>query len=151
MNLNSSIADRVRNAQGDDRGQATAFVVVILMGLWLFAGIVVDGGLALAAKVQALDTAQEAARTGAQHIDLEQLRSGNEVHLLAGPAETAARDYVAATGATGSVTVRGNEVAVRVMRHQRTQILQLIGVTTLDVAAQATVRAERAEPAAQGA
>ncbi|MFB6556554.1 pilus assembly protein TadG-related protein, partial [Streptomyces sp. NPDC056405] len=67
--------------QGDDRGQATAFVIGIAAALWLFAGIVVDGGLALAGKARALDVAQEAARSGAQQLDVGQLRHHDEVRL----------------------------------------------------------------------
>ncbi|MBL1102900.1 pilus assembly protein TadG-related protein, partial [Streptomyces coffeae] len=66
---------REQAATNQDRGQVTAFVVGIVAALWLFAGIVVDGGLALAGKARALDVAQEAARTGAQQLDVGRLRS----------------------------------------------------------------------------
>ncbi|MBD0741666.1 pilus assembly protein TadG-related protein [Streptomyces sp. CBMA152] len=135
-------------AAGDDRGQVTAFVVGAFAALWLFAGIVVDGGLALAGKAQALDVAQEAARTGAQQLDISQLRHGGReaVRLLRGEAERAALAHVAATGDAGSASVKGDEVTVHVTHHQRTQILQLIGVHTITVKATGTAHAERATP-----
>lgn len=137
---------RARVAGGDDRGQITAFVVGTVLALWLFAGIVVDGGLALAGKARALDTAQEAARTGAQQLDIGHLRSTDDVRLIGERAATAARAYVASTGDSGTATVHGDKVTVRVTHHQRAQILQLIGVRTLTVTASATAQAERVTP-----
>ncbi|WP_254885908.1 pilus assembly protein TadG-related protein [Streptomyces sp. NA02950] len=137
---------REQAANNQDRGQVTAFVVGIVAALWLFAGIVVDGGLALAGKVRALDVAQEAARTGAQQLDIGRLRSTEDIRLLKGKAAHAATAYVTATGDTAKTTVRGQEVTVQVTHHQPAQILQLIGVRALTVTAHATVRAERTNP-----
>ncbi|MFE6287863.1 pilus assembly protein TadG-related protein [Streptomyces sp. NPDC057877] len=131
---------------GDDQGQATAFVVGVFAALWLFAGIVVDGGLALAGKARALDVAQEAARTGAQQLDIGRLRNGEEVRLVRGQAAAAARAYVTSTGDRATVTVKGQAVTVHVTHHQRTQILQLVGLRTLTVHATGTAHAERAAP-----
>ncbi|MCX5535748.1 hypothetical protein OG785_34980 [Streptomyces sp. NBC_00006] len=148
MNLFSGRLRTVRAlvAAGDDRGQVTAFVVGVFAALWLFAGIVVDGGLALAGKAQALDVAQEAARTGAQQIDVGHLRRthGADVRLLRAQAVRAARAHVSSTGDAGTAGVHGDSVTVHVTHHQRTQILQLIGVTTLTVHASGTAHAERA-------
>ncbi|MER6146220.1 pilus assembly protein TadG-related protein [Streptomyces sparsogenes] len=145
MNLRTHLeAARSRIAGGEDRGQVTSFVVGVMVALWLFAGIVIDGGLALAGKARALDVAQEAARTGAQQLDIGRLRSTDDVRLLRGKAARAAVAYVSATGDTGSAKVRGDEVTVHVTHHQRAQILQLVGVRTLTVTAHATVRAKRA-------
>ncbi|MFT9479753.1 pilus assembly protein TadG-related protein [Streptomyces sp. Mo3] len=130
----------VKNADG---GQATAFMVGVAAALWLFAGIVVDGGLALAGKARALDVAQEAARTGAQQLDIARLRTADDVRLLHGKAAQAAASYITATGDTGTAAVHGDEVTVYVTHHQRAQILQLVGVRTLTVTGHATVRAER--------
>ncbi|MFD7712136.1 TadE/TadG family type IV pilus assembly protein [Streptomyces sp. NPDC059786] len=135
-----------RLTAGDDRGQVTAFVVGVFAALWLFAGIVVDGGLALAGKAQALDAAQEAARTGAQQLDVGQLRRGGDVRLVHDKAAAVARAYVASTGDSGTASVRGDAVTVRVTHHQRTQILQLIGLRDLTVHATGTAHAERAVP-----
>ncbi|WP_060954419.1 pilus assembly protein TadG-related protein [Streptomyces hygroscopicus] len=133
-------------ATDKDRGQVTAFVIGVVAALWLFAGIVVDGGLALAGKARALDVAQEAARTGAQQLDVGRLRSADDIRLSHGKATRSATSYVVATGDTGRATVRGDEVTVWVTHHQRAQILRVIGVRTLTVTARATARAERANP-----
>lgn len=130
----------------DDCGQVTAFVVGTVFALWLFAGIVVDGGLALAGKARALDTAQEAARTGAQQLDVGGLRTARDVRLTGARATAAARAYVTSTGDTGTATAHGDEVTVRVTHRQQAQILRLVGVRTLTVTATATARAERVTP-----
>ncbi|MGP3949630.1 pilus assembly protein TadG-related protein [Streptomyces sp. 7N604] len=137
---------RVRLVAGDDRGQITAFVVGVFAALWLFAGIVVDGGLALAGKARALDVAQEAARTGAQQLDVGQLRRGDDIRLVRDQAAAAARVYVASTGDDGTASVKGDAVTVQVTHRQRTQILQLIGVRTLPMHATGAARAERTTP-----
>lgn len=105
--------------------------------------IVVDGGLALAAKAQALDVAQEAARTGAQQLDIARLRSADEVRLQTARAAAAARHHVAATGDTGTAHVQADAVTVEVTHRQPTQILQLVGLRTLTVHATGTAHAQR--------
>ncbi|MFJ5952511.1 pilus assembly protein TadG-related protein [Streptomyces noursei] len=137
---------RAAFAQGDDRGQATAFVVGVVAALWLFAGIVVDGGLALAGRARALDVAQEAARSGAQQLDTGQLRHHNEVRLVHAEAARAARVHVASAGDSGSATVRGNAVTVHVTHRYRPQILHLVGLRTLTLHATATSHADRVTP-----
>jgi Putative Flp pilus-assembly TadE/G-like len=125
----------------DDRGQVTAFVVGVMLGLWIFIGIVVDGGLALAAKVRTMDAAQEAARTGAQHLDLAALRHENTKRLDAEKAVRAARAYVTATGDAARVTVHGDTVTVHVTHHLHTQILQLAGLGELTITATGSAHA----------
>jgi Flp pilus assembly protein TadG len=130
----------------DDRGQATTFAIGVFTALWLFAGIVVDGGLALAGKARALDVAQEAARVGAQQVDLGRLRRDGRIRLVPDEAVTAAEAYVASTGDSGVVSVQGDTLTVRVVHAQRTQVLQLIGLRALSVHASGTAHAERVTP-----
>ncbi|WP_326596583.1 pilus assembly protein TadG-related protein [Streptomyces sp. NBC_01803] len=134
---------RLADPAWDDLGQVTAFVVGVFLALWLFAGIVVDGGLALAAKVKAIDNAQEAARTGAQSLDLAALREDGTARLDPVEAEAAAHAYLTATGAVGRVEVTDDTVTVHLTRHQDTQILQLVGLRRLTVTGSAAARAER--------
>ena len=53
-------------APADERGQVTAFVVVIIVALLAMAGLVIDGGSALAAKRRAINEADSAARAPVQ-------------------------------------------------------------------------------------
>jgi hypothetical protein len=134
---------RQDSARGTDVGQVTAFVVVLTAGLLLLAGLVLDGGLALAGKVRAIDEAQEAARAGAQQIDLAIYRAQNRVVLDPARAAASAQRYLAGTGDTGTVTVVGDSVTVTVTHRQATQLLRLAGVNRLLVTGHASVRLRR--------
>ena len=74
MNRTKRTVDRTRERCRGEDGTVTAFVVIFTLALILLAGLVVDGGLTLAARVQAIDEAQAAARAGAQAIDLAAYR-----------------------------------------------------------------------------
>jgi hypothetical protein len=129
--------DSTGRAPHGDRGQVTAFFVVFLAALLVSAGLVLDGGLALRDKVRAIDEAQEAARTGAQQIDLTAYRRSGSVALQSARAADAAHAYLNATGnplaQQATVTVTGNQITVTVIRRQRTQLLTLIGLRYLTV------------------
>lgn len=124
---------RVRGLAGDDRGQVTPFIVILAVAIVMFAGLVTDGGLALAAKVRAIGEAQEAARAGAQALDLATYRSSGTVRLVPGQARTLAQTYLASTSDTGTGTVTGDTVTVTVTAHQHTQLLGLLGLDSLTV------------------
>ncbi|MFD1935102.1 pilus assembly protein TadG-related protein [Nonomuraea mangrovi] len=121
----------------------TGFVVAIVGALFLFAGLVVDGGLALGARVRAVNEAQEAARAGAQQLDLAAYRRDAEVRLDPGRARAAALAYIAATPDTAMVTVSGDRVTVVVHAVQPTQILGLAGLGSIRVSGEAAAVAQR--------
>lgn len=127
----------------EDRGQVTAFVVVLAGALLLLAALVLDGGLALAGKARAIDEAQEAARSGAQQIDLAVYRSQNRVLLDVPAAVATVHRYLARTGDSGTVAVTADTVTATVTHRQATQLLGLAGVHYLLVTGRATVRIQR--------
>ena len=124
----------------------TAFVVVFMLALIVMAGLVLDGGLALAAKVQAIDDAQAAARAGAQAIDVPLYRSTGEITLDPTQASTDAEAFLARSGHTGTVSVNGDQVTVTVTITQPTQILSLVGVDSFTETGSGSATAEQAEP-----
>jgi len=124
----------------------TAFVVVMTLALIIMAGLVLDGGLALAAKVQAIDDAQAAARAGAQAIDLATYRATGQVTLDPAEATADAEHALAVAGHTGTVAVNGDEVTVTVTITQPTQILDLVGVQHVTVSGAGSATAEQAAP-----
>jgi hypothetical protein len=124
-------------------GVVTAFTVVVLAALIVLAGMVFDGGMAMKGRVQALDEAQEAARAGAQMIDIPTFRATGQAVLDPGPAVTAAEGYLAETGDTGTVSVDGDVVTVTVTHVQHTEILSVIGIDTFTENATATATAEQ--------
>lgn len=107
----------------DERGSITAFVAVVATALVLVAGMAYDGGQVIAAHNAARNTADRAARAGAQQIDLDHLRATNEPHLDPAAAETAAVEYLQRAGATGTATASGASITVTVTRTQPMLIL----------------------------
>jgi hypothetical protein len=128
---------------GGEEGMVTAFVVIMMAALLLLAGLVLDGGLTLDARVHAIDDAQAAARAGAQQINLPAYRATGTETLDPTAASNAAHSYLAAAGETGTVTVTGDQVTVTVTIRQPTQILRIAGITRLTVTGTGTARAER--------
>jgi hypothetical protein len=111
----------------------TAFVVVLTIGILALAGLTLDGGLALSAKVKANGQAEAAARAGAQAIDLAAYRDNGALHLVPVQAVADAYSYLAAVGASGTVTVSGDTVTVTVTASQNTQLLGMVGISSLTV------------------
>ncbi len=105
---------------------------MLVLGLMALAGLGLDGGLALAAKVRATGQAESAARAGAQAIDLAAYRATGTLRLLSAEADGLARRYLAGVGATGTVTATADTVTVTVTTTQRTQLLSLIGISSID-------------------
>ncbi|HUD17814.1 MAG TPA: pilus assembly protein TadG-related protein [Acidimicrobiales bacterium] len=134
--------------RSDERGQVTAFIVVLVGALMLVAGLVIDGGLGLAAEVRATDEAQSAARAGAQAIDLAAYRQSGSVTLDPTAATQAADNYLATTGDSGQVVVAGDVITVTVQVVQPTQILGIVGLHTLTVSGTARATAVRGITAA---
>lgn len=124
---------RWRAFRVDEQGTVTAFVVLITSACLLFAGLVLDGGLALAAKTKAIGQAQEAARAGAQELDLAAYRASGITRLDPSAAHTTAQRYLVSVRARGTVTVDDSLVRVRVDARQHTQLLGLAGISEITV------------------
>lgn len=127
--------------RGDDRGQVSVFLTLVVVALIAVAGLVLDGGLALSAKVAALEAAQSAARAGAQEIDLVLFRTRGLARLDPARATASARGWLAAADATGQVQATESTVTVTVEDTTDTQLLRLVGLAHLRVSATATATA----------
>lgn len=137
---------RQRRSRSEERGQVTAFVVGIAGALLLLAGLVVDGGRAISARLQALDDAQQAARIGAEMLSPSSLRGGGSV-LDPTAATAAAQAFLTAAGTSGHVTVNGSQVDVTVTTTVQTPILGIVNVHALTVSESGSAQAQRgAEP-----
>lgn len=135
-------SNRVHRRRTDpEQGSITVFAVMMTTVFITVAGLLVDGGLALAGKSAAITDAQDAARTAETAINTSDLRHGT-VHLNNPAALAAARRYLAAAGDTGTVHLNGTEVNVTAHRTVRTQILHLLGIDTLTETGQATAELE---------
>ncbi|NIH83744.1 hypothetical protein [Amycolatopsis granulosa] len=121
----------------------SAFVVVLISAILALAGLSLDGGLALAAKVRANGQAESAARAGAQAIDLTAYRNNGTLRLVPAQAIARAQAHLAAEGAAGTVTISGDTVTVTVTGSQPTQLLGLIGISSLSVHGQGSAHPQR--------
>ena len=113
----------------DDRGQVTAFVVVLMVGLFVLAGLVVDGGRYFTGRRQAQNLAAGAARAGAQGVSEDSLRDPTAVPTL-DPTEAYRRAdaYLAAAHADGTIIVNADSVTVTVTTTVSPFILGIVGV-----------------------
>lgn len=110
-----------------ERGAATMLIVLAVTALFSMAGLAYDGGRILAARREAIDAAQSAARAGAQSVDSSALRSGR-VALEHDAAVRAAEAFLHAAGYEGDATVVGNEVHVTVTITRDLALLSLVGM-----------------------
>jgi hypothetical protein len=134
----------IRDGRGDE-GQISGFAVIMVTAMLAVAGLVLDGGLAVSAKVRALDIAQSAARAGAQHLDLTLYRQTGLVRLNVAEATTAAQAWLSSVAATGTVTATAQQVRVEVTAVADTQLLSIVGVDSITVHATATAVAVRSD------
>ncbi len=130
----------MRRATGES-GTVTAFVACFVTALLAVAGLVIDGGLVLAARRAAFDEAGAAARAGAQAIDVARLRQGSPAVLDAAEARRLALDHLATTGHRGKVEVSGDVVRVNVRVERELTILGLAGIGPITVVADGAARA----------
>ena len=126
-----------------DAGMISAFVLAMMLGLFAVLGLGLDPGLALAAKVQAIGQAQQAARAGAQQINLTTYRITGKLQLDPSAAATAAQHFLAIEYAVGQVVVTANTVTVSITAKYRTQLWALIGVDTITVHATGSATPQR--------
>lgn len=126
-----------------EQGSVTVLVVGLTLALMMVAGLVYDGGRILAARRQAHDLADNAARAAAQAVDFDALRSGARVELQPLDAQVAAEDYLATTGHTGEVRVTTDTVDVTVTITTPMVLLQLAGISERTVTANGNARLVR--------
>lgn len=131
----------VRPARGvSDDGSITPFVVIFTAALLAMAGLVVDGGYALAARQDAAATAERAARAGADSLSTASVLSGGPLRIDPMTARAAAERQLAVAGRTGEASVSGDTVTVTVRIARSTAILSAVGINTLTATATASAR-----------
>ena len=126
----------------DEGGLLTMYVAIFSVALLVLCGLVVDGGYVLAGRRRAIDEANGAARAGAQALSPDSYRSGT-VTLDPVRAEAAAREFLAATGHGGTVTVNGDQVTVQTSFDQQTALLGIIGIRRVTVSGRGRAAAVR--------
>ncbi len=129
----------------DERGSASIFVLGMSIVLMVCAGLVVDGGLAINARMRVADDAEQASRIAADSIDEPLLRSGGAIVIDPDLAAQRSADYLSGRGyAPGqySLDIDGENVSVTVRDTTDTMILGVVGIDTYDVEAAASATPE---------
>jgi Flp pilus assembly protein TadG len=114
-----------------EAGSATVFVLGMSIVLFVCAGLVVDGGLAINARMRVADDAEQASRVGADSINLEVLRAGGGLEIDPDLAQQRASNYLQDRGyGTGQydIEVDGGTVRVLVRDTSETKILRALGI-----------------------
>ena len=114
----------------DDRGSVTAFIVGLVMTFIACAGLAVDGGRLVTAKVRASDRAENAARLGAQAVT--GIRLGVPI-VEERRAIRIAGDFLRSVGASGRVDANRFEVCVTIREQVDMTLLDLVGVDSRPV------------------
>ena len=115
----------------DQTGTISATVPLLALTVLVLVGFVFDGGNAITAHRRAVNLAEQAARAGAQHLDITTLRSRGQYRLDPVGARSAAAAYLAGIGNTGQVQVGrdadGDYVQVTVAWSQPAVFAGLLG------------------------
>ena len=99
----------------DERGAVSTFLAVIALALLMAGGLAIDGGRKVNALREASHIADNAARAGAQAVDLDTLRTTGDLQLLPSEAADRVEAYLAILGYSATnVIVNGATVTVTV-------------------------------------
>lgn len=122
---------RFLHSRRREAGSATVFVLGMSIVLFICAGLVVDGGLAINARMRVADDAEQASRVGADSINLDVLRAGGGIEIDPDLAQERASNYLQDRGyGTGQfeIEVDGGAVRVQVRDISETKILRALGI-----------------------
>lgn len=99
----------------NESGAVSTFLAVIALALLMAAGLAIDGGRKVNALREASHLADNAARAGAQAVDLDALRTTGEIMVVPAGAVDRVDQYLTALGyAADEVAVIGDSVTVTV-------------------------------------
>jgi hypothetical protein len=116
-----------------ERGTASIWALLVTTTAFTgLLGLVVDGGAAVNARLDAARTAAQAARLGADQLSAGSVRTGGDAVDTAA-ATAAVRDFLNAAGRTGTVTVRNDRVSVTVTATSPTRVLGIVGIDSFPV------------------
>jgi Flp pilus assembly protein TadG len=132
-----------------ERGSMSVFTVLFSVVVFLLAGLLVDGGSAINARLRAADVAEQAARAGADELDVDHLRQTGQTRLL-GEDQVCARadEIVAAVGgddvSQGECSVGQGQAQVTVTVKVRWEafFLSAVGLSGSEMTGEATAAPE---------
>ena len=135
------MGSRILKPLRDESGAIAMFTAVMVLALLATIGLVLVGGQKVTALREATNIADNAARAGAQHVDLDSVRTGGTAELDSGAAIAAANNYLSLVGRTGTPTVSGDTITVTVTITYDPVLLP-IGPVTVSATESASARIE---------
>ena len=118
-------------AAADQTGSISTSVPLLVLTVLVVVGFAFDGGNAITAHRRAVNLAEQAARAGAQRLDIATLRSRGAYRLDHAAARAAAAAYLASTDTSGQVQLGrdtdGDYVQVTVAWSQPAVFAGLLG------------------------
>ena len=121
-----------------DRGSGTAIGMFLIFVILVLAATLLESGNSMRASSHATDVAQQAARAGADKLDLGALRGDATLRIDPVAAQAAAQAYLRQVGETGSVQATPTGVTVTVTVTRSRVLLPLVGIRTITVTSTAT-------------
>lgn len=118
-----------------DRGVVSGFVVGLAVSLVVMAGLAIDSGRLVAARTEAADHAENAARLAAQEVAL--IRLGVRT-IDPSRANAVVAAYFDRHGVDGDVSIDHQSVTVTVRADQETTLLHLVGIDSRSVSVSRT-------------
>jgi len=131
--------------RASEDGVASIVLVLLTTAFLALAGLVWDGGRAITARQHAADLAEQAARAGADDLNIDAARATGAEQIDQAAAVRDACRYVTVTapGAACEATASTTGVTVRVTTTTSTAVLGVIGINTLTSHGHATATAVR--------
>jgi Flp pilus assembly protein TadG len=123
-----------------EAGQAGILLLIAAFIILAVAGLAIDGGALVMGKIGLQADADAAARTGAGALNQGAFLTGNGAALDPVAAEAAARAALQTScpGCTVGVSATPASVTVTLHRSQRTFLLQVVGIPSVEIAATAS-------------
>ncbi len=121
-----------------DRGSAAAYLVIFMIAVVALAGLLLDGGAALAARSEAASIAQQAARAAADTLTAPSLRGGGTPTVDTQAAAGVAQAVLDTAGVQGEIDVTATQVTVTVHKTRPAALLSAVGINTVGGTATAT-------------
>lgn len=115
-----------------DRGVVSGFVVGLALSLFVMAGLAIDSGRLVAARTEAADHAENAARLAAQEVSL--IRLGVRT-IDPARARAVVSAYFDRHDVDGNVIIDHRSVTVTVRAEQETTLLHLVGIDSRSMSA----------------
>lgn len=129
-------------AIADEQGSATVWLLLLLPVLFLFAGLVLDGGRVITARQNAANLAEQGARRAIDRLDVATFRADSVIGAVQAVAaqEAACADMPATVTACTAMATPDGQVRVQLSLRTNTAVLAAIGISQITVTGTGTAR-----------